>query len=50
VHRCAIARLVEGVEPPTYLGATNFTRNRAWYLKSYKLLDHDKDGIACEKH
>ena len=28
---------------------TNFTRNRAVYLK-YKSLDRDHDGIACEKH
>jgi hypothetical protein len=28
---------------------TNFTRNRAVYRK-YKSLDHDHDGIACEKH
>jgi hypothetical protein len=28
---------------------TNFTRNKAAYLKN-KSLDRDHDGIACEKH
>ena len=28
---------------------TNFTRNKAAYLKN-RSLDRDHDGIACEKH
>jgi len=28
---------------------TNFTRNKAWYVKN-KGLDRDHDGIACEAH
>ena len=33
---------------PSRVYVTNFTRNKAVYLK-YKSLDRDHDGIACEK-
>jgi len=29
---------------------TNFTRNKAWYLKNASSLDRDHDGVACEAH